>query len=176
MKEKYFKTGHDFFHTFSYWSFTSCQWTLHRMIIFCLRFEGFTAMKFHVVVIWIVTSCIDVVEYQSFGGPCYLHLQVVTPCSDVVGQQSFGGSCCLHLQVVTPCSYVSHHITTWCRNVKTVTWTHSTSALRNKLTKYLYLFCNDPCASPFLRSIGKPGDVSNVPRYCLNSRHFNQTF
>jgi hypothetical protein len=32
-------------------------------------------MKIQVVVFWVMTLCIDVVGYQCFRGPCYLHLQ-----------------------------------------------------------------------------------------------------
>jgi len=31
------------------------------------RFEVFTAMKIKVAVFWVVTTCNDVVGYQSFG-------------------------------------------------------------------------------------------------------------
>jgi hypothetical protein len=49
--------------------------------------------------------CIDVVGYQSFGGPCCLHLQDLTPCNvEKIGYQRFGGLYCLLLQVVTLCS------------------------------------------------------------------------
>jgi len=32
-------------------------------------------LMFQVEVFWVVTPCIVVVGYQSFGGPCCLHLQ-----------------------------------------------------------------------------------------------------
>jgi hypothetical protein len=44
-------------------------------IVNVARFEVFTTTKIHVVVFWVVTPCIHVVEYQCFGGPCYVHLQ-----------------------------------------------------------------------------------------------------
>jgi len=34
------------------------------------------AVKFHVVVFWVMTPCSVVVLYQRFGGLCRLHLQV----------------------------------------------------------------------------------------------------
>lgn len=37
------------------------------------RFEVFTAVNFQVMV-WVVTSCSDVVRYLRSGGPCCLHL------------------------------------------------------------------------------------------------------
>jgi hypothetical protein len=39
------------------------------------RFEVFTAMKIKVAVFWVVTTCNDVVGYQSFGWLCSLHFQ-----------------------------------------------------------------------------------------------------
>jgi len=38
-------------------------------------FEVFAAIKFHFVVLLVVTSCSDVVGYKRFGGPYCLHLQ-----------------------------------------------------------------------------------------------------
>jgi len=32
------------------------------------------AMKIQDVVFWVLTQCSDVIVYQHFGGPCYLHL------------------------------------------------------------------------------------------------------
>jgi len=32
-------------------------------------------MKIQVAVFWVVTPCRNVVGYQRFGGPCWLHLQ-----------------------------------------------------------------------------------------------------
>jgi hypothetical protein len=40
------------------------------------RFEVFTAKKIQAVVFWFVMPCSDVGEYQRFGDPCRLHLQV----------------------------------------------------------------------------------------------------
>jgi hypothetical protein len=39
------------------------------------RFEIFMTVRIQVVVFWDVTPCIDVVGYQHFRGPCYLHFQ-----------------------------------------------------------------------------------------------------
>jgi len=33
------------------------------------------AMKIHILVFWIVTSCSDIVGFHGFGGLCCLHLQ-----------------------------------------------------------------------------------------------------
>jgi len=38
-------------------------------------FGTFTAVMFQVEVFWVVTPCSVVVGYQSFRGPCCLHLQ-----------------------------------------------------------------------------------------------------
>jgi len=40
-----------------------------------VKFEVFTAMKIQVVVFRVVTPSNNVVGYQRFGGPCWLHLQ-----------------------------------------------------------------------------------------------------
>jgi len=37
-------------------------------------YEIFTSVKIQVKVFWVVMSCSDVVRYQRFRGPCYLHL------------------------------------------------------------------------------------------------------
>jgi len=35
-----------------------------------------TAIKFQVAVFWVLTPCVDVVGYQSFGGPCCFQIQL----------------------------------------------------------------------------------------------------
>jgi hypothetical protein len=40
-----------------------------------VRYEVFMVVKIQVKVFWVVMPCSDVVEYQCFGGPYYLHLQ-----------------------------------------------------------------------------------------------------
>jgi fatty-acid desaturase len=42
---------------------------------FRARLEIFTAMKFHVVVFWVMTVCSVTVGFHRFGGPRCLHLQ-----------------------------------------------------------------------------------------------------
>jgi len=39
------------------------------------RFEVFKVMHIHVEIFWIMTPCHEVVEYQRFGGPCWIYLQ-----------------------------------------------------------------------------------------------------
>jgi len=43
-----------------------------------MRFEILTAMKIHIVVIWVVMSYDNVVGYQHFRGPCCLHFHGAT--------------------------------------------------------------------------------------------------
>jgi len=38
-----------------------------------VRLEVFTAMKYHVVVFWVVPPCRYMVGYQHFGGSCCLY-------------------------------------------------------------------------------------------------------
>jgi hypothetical protein len=52
-------------------------------------------VKIHVTVFWVMTSCSDVAGYQSFRGPCSLHLQGEAWFSEIL---------------------VSYHITTWCQD------------------------------------------------------------
>jgi len=42
--------------------------------LFLMQFELFMVVKIHAVILWIVTPCNDVIGYQHFGGPCFLHL------------------------------------------------------------------------------------------------------
>jgi hypothetical protein len=68
-------------------------------------------MKIQVEVFWVVTPCSDVVEYQRFGEPCYLHLQ---------GE------------------VVSYHITTRRHNSEDRDWNHiNITNKHNKLDQYL---------------------------------------
>jgi len=53
---------------------TSCG-TLYHVA----RFEVFTTVKIQFVVFWLIAPCSVVVGYQSFGGPCCLHLHFPSP-------------------------------------------------------------------------------------------------
>jgi hypothetical protein len=59
----------------------------------CAGFGVFTAMRIQVVVFWVMTPCSDVVGYQYFGGPCWLHFDRenggatrILPCHYTVSQ------------------------------------------------------------------------------------------
>jgi hypothetical protein len=54
---------------------TCLNFKILKQKLFDARSEVLKAMKIEVVVFWVVTPSINVVGYQSFGGPCCLHLQ-----------------------------------------------------------------------------------------------------
>jgi len=43
--------------------------------VYCESFEAFTAVMSQVKVFWVVMTCSVMIGYQSFRGPCCLHLQ-----------------------------------------------------------------------------------------------------
>jgi len=49
------------------------------------RFEIFTAVKIQVGFVWVVTLFSDVIGYQSFRGPCCLHLWRTARSSEALG-------------------------------------------------------------------------------------------
>jgi hypothetical protein len=79
----------------------SSGYDTHSDVVEYQRFGGPYCLHLQVMM-----QCNDVVRYQRFGGPYCLHLHVVMQCSDVVEHQRFGAPCCLHLQVMIQCSIV----------------------------------------------------------------------
>jgi len=57
-------------HNFTIISYFVCHGTMNELY-FKVRLAVFTAMKNQAVVIWVMTSCSDVIGYQRFRGSTY---------------------------------------------------------------------------------------------------------
>jgi hypothetical protein len=65
-----------------------------------VKLDVFVVMKGHIIILWVLIPCSDMVGYHCFGGPCCLHLQI-----EVKREAAWSSE-----------MLVLYHITAWCHN------------------------------------------------------------